>query len=100
RVQRGERVLEDGADPAPPDLPHRRMAEVVDAPPLQADLAASHASRWLEQADDGCAGERLARARFADHAKDLARRDLERHAVQRAQRAAPMRELDHQIADL
>ena len=53
----------------------------------------------LEQADDGGAGQRLAGARLADHAEDLARRDVERDVVEREQRAAPGRELDAQVAD-
>ena len=54
----------------------------------------------LEQADDGVAGQRLARARFAHHAQHLAGRDVERHVVDREQRAAPRRELDAQVLHL
>jgi hypothetical protein len=72
--------------------------QVVDALAAEQDLAAGDAPRRLEQADDGRAGERLAGARFADHAQDLARRDVERDVVQRQQRAAPRGELDAQVA--
>ena len=44
---------------------------------------AGDAARRLEQADDRHAGERLAGARFADHAEHLARRDRERDVVDR-----------------
>ncbi len=100
RIQRGQRILEDGADPAPTDVAHLLVAQVVDALPLQQDLAAGDAARRLQQADDRGAGERLAGARFAHHAEDLARCDLERDVVQRAQRAAPAREFDDEVLDL
>jgi hypothetical protein len=74
-------------------------AEVVDALAFQQDLPAGHAAGRLQQADDGRAGERLARARFAHHAQDLARRDGEGNVVQRAQGAAAAREFDHEVFD-
>ncbi len=51
----------------------------------------------IEQADDRGAGERLAGARFADHAEDLARRDREGDVVERDQRAAPPGEFDAKV---
>jgi hypothetical protein len=63
-------------------------------------LSAGDAPRRLEQADDGCAGERLAGTRLADDAEDFAGLNRERDVVQREQRAAPRRELDAQVADL
>ncbi len=100
RVQRGQRVLEDGADAPAADGAHLLVREVVDALSGQTDLAAGDAPRRFEQADDGRAGERLAGAGFADHAEHLARRDVEGDVVQREQRAAARWELDAQVPDL
>jgi hypothetical protein len=72
RVERGQRVLEDRADLAAADPAHRIETEVVDALAFEQDLAAGHAARRLEQADDGRARERLAGAGFAHHAEDFA----------------------------
>ena len=57
RVQRGQRVLEDGTDLATTDVPHLVGTQVVDALALQQDLATGHATGRLEQADDGRAGQ-------------------------------------------
>jgi hypothetical protein len=75
---------------------HLLVRQVVDALAFEQDLAAGHAARRLQQADDGGAGERLARARFAHHAQDLARRDVEGDVVQRAQGAAAV-EFDDEV---
>ena len=100
RVQRGQRILKDGANLPPPDVAHRRMIEVVDALAFEQDLPAGHPPGRLEQADDGRAGQRLARAGFTHDTEDLSRRDIKRNVVERAQRAASAREFDHQIPDL
>ena len=77
RIERRERILEDRADLAAADMPHLLVRQVVDALAFQQDLARRHAPGRLEQADDGGAGERLARTGFADDAQDLAGRDVE-----------------------
>ena len=59
------------------------MGQVVDALAVEHDAPAGHAPGRLQQPDDGRTGEGLAGAGFADHAEDLARRDLERHLVER-----------------
>src|SRR5664279_4401307 len=100
RIERGERVLEDRADRAAADLPHLLVGQIVDAPALEADLAASDPAGRVEQADDRRARQRLARARLADDAEDLAGRDVERHVVERNQTAAPAGKLDTQPANL
>ena len=99
RVQRSQRVLEDGADLAAADAAHLLAAEVVDALAFEADLAAGHAAGGLEQADDGRARERLAGPGFTDHAQDLAGLDGKRDVVQREQRAVPGGELHPQMVD-
>src|SRR6185503_12761311 len=100
RIERGERVLKHHADPAPAHLAQLVVRQVVDAPALESHLACRDASRRLDQADDGEAGERLAGARFAHHAEHLAWRDRERDAVHRDEGAPPGRELHPQVADL
>jgi hypothetical protein len=78
RVQRGQRILKDGADLAAPYVAHRRMIEVVDALAFEQDLPAGHPPGRLQQADDGRAGQRLARAGFTHDTEDLSRRDIKK----------------------
>jgi hypothetical protein len=99
RVERGQRVLEDGADVAPADVAHLLVAQVVDALAFEHDLARGHAARRFQQADDGRAGERLARARFTHHAQDLARSDGEGDVVQGPQGAATAWKFDDEVFD-
>ena len=98
RVQAGERVLEDHRDAAPAQAPHGFAAQLVDGLAVEQDLAAGDAPGRLQQADDGRAGERLARARLAHHAEHLAARDVEGDVVERQQGAAPRGELHPQAA--
>ena len=53
----------------------------------------------LQQADDGRAGERLARAGLPHHAQDLAGCDGEGNVVQGAQGTATAREFDNEVFD-
>ena len=99
RVQRGEWVLKDGADALAADLAHGLMRQVVDARAIEQDLPTGHPAGWLQQADDGRAGERLAGAGFTHHAQDFARRDIEVDVVQGQQRAVAGGELDTQMFD-
>src|SRR5262249_39495513 len=100
RVQRGQRILEDGADLAAADLAHRLRWQVIDAYTAEPDLAAGYPPGRLEQTDDRGPGERLSRARLADHAEHLAGRDFERDVVERQQGRVPRRELDAQVLHL
>ncbi|MPM71093.1 hypothetical protein SDC9_118056 [bioreactor metagenome] len=100
RVERGERVLKNRADAAPTDMAHLFGGQVVDALAIQQNLAGGDVPRRFQQADDGRAGERFARPRFAHHAQDLAGRNRKRHVVERAQRASAPRKLDHQILNI
>ncbi len=98
RIEAGERVLEHHADALAADAPHGVGRQVVDALAFEQDRAAGDPPRRLQQADDGIAGHRLAGTGLADHAQNLARHDVERHVVDRGQRAAPGRKLDPQVA--
>ena len=62
RVERGQRVLEDGADLAATDGAHLLVRQLIDAPAFEHDLTSGNAPRRLKQADDGRARERLAGA--------------------------------------
>jgi glycine/D-amino acid oxidase-like deaminating enzyme len=93
RVERGQRVLEDHADPLAAHPAHVFGWEVVDALAIEPDLAAGDAAGGLEQADDGGAGHRLARAGFADDAENFAFVDLEGDVVDGDQRAAAIRRI-------
>jgi len=64
-----------------------------------ADFAAGDPARRIEQADDCEPGERFARAGLADDAENLARRDVERDAVERHQRPLAGGEFDPEIAN-
>ena len=97
RAERGQRVLEDGADTPP------RMWRISSCPrwsirwPSSTILARGHAARGFEQADDGRTRERLARAGLAHHAQDLAEGNGKRNIVQRAQGTATARKFDNEV---
>ena len=99
RVERGQRVLENGTDALAPDVPHLRMVQVVDALAFQQDLPAGNAPRRLQQADDGGTRQRLAGTGLPHHTEDFARLDGKGNVVERTQGAPAVREFDDQIAD-
>ena len=99
RVEAGQRVLEHHADAGAAHLAHLVGRGVVDALPVEPHLAAGDASRRLEQADHGGAGQRLAGARFTDHAQHLAGGDVEGDPVHRDELAAAAEEGDLEVAD-
>src|SRR6266705_2210476 len=68
--------------------------------PMSWVISITAAPRGLEQPHDREAGERLARARLADHAEHFAARHGKRHVIDRHQRAAPRAELDSQVLRL
>ena len=78
----------------------RAGRQVVDALPGEPDLAAGDAAGRLEQADHGRAGQRLAGARLADDAQNLAGADVERNAVDRLEPAVARVERDFEVAHL
>ena len=99
RIEAHQRILEHRADLLAAHAPHLARRQAVDAAPAQPDLAGGDAPRRVEQAEDRHAGQRLAGARFADEAEDLARRDRERDVVQREQDAAARRDFHAQALD-
>ena len=88
RIEAGQRILEDHADPLAPDAAHFFRRQMVDPRARQIDLAAGDAAGRIDQPDHGEAGDRFAGAGFADHAEHFALGDVEGNAVDRAQRAA------------
>jgi hypothetical protein len=100
RIERGQRVLKNRADPAAPDMAQLRLIQVVNALPFQQHLAAADAPWRLQQTDDGRAGQGLASAGLTHNAQNLARRNIKRNIVQGSQRSASTRKLDDQVLDL
>src|SRR5687768_16883636 len=100
RVERGERVLEDDADLAAADAAQLFVAEVVDAPALEAYFARGDAPGRLEEPDHREPGHRFAGAGLAHHAEHFAGRDGEGDRVDCRQDSPAGRELDGQILDL
>src|SRR6185437_4322245 len=70
-----------------------------DALTVEPDFAAGDPAGRVEKADDGEPGQRLAGARFADHAQNLASPDVERDAIERGERPLSGREFDSEIAN-
>ena len=93
RIEAGERVLEDHADALAPDPAQLLRRQIVDPHARQIDLAAGNAAGPVDQADHREAGDGFAGAGFTDHAQHFALGDVERHAVDGAQRAAAGDEL-------
>ena len=98
RIEAGQRILKDHADPLAPDAAHLFRRQIVDPQSRQIDLAAGDAAGRIDQADDGEPGDGFAGAGFADHAQHLALGDVEGNAVDGAQHAAAGDELDLEIA--
>ena len=100
RVERGQRVLKNRADVAATQTAQALSVQVVDALAVKPNAATGDAPGWLEQTNDGRAGERLAGTRLAHHAQHLTGGHAEGHTVQSPQHAPAAGELDHQVFDL
>src|SRR6185437_12377260 len=94
RVEAGQGILEDDADPPSADFAHPRLRQVVDALAVERNFAAGDPAGRVEKANDGEPGQRLAGARFADHAQNLASPDVERDPVECSERPLSGREFD------
>ena len=57
RMQRGQRILENRADPLATKLSRGLCGQIVDALAVEPDLASGNAARRVEQSDDRRAGE-------------------------------------------
>ncbi len=75
RVERSQRILEDRADLAAANATHRLGRQIVDAPAIEQNLSGADPAGRIDQPDDRRAGQRFARAGFADDAEDFARRE-------------------------
>ena len=98
RIETGQRILEDHADPLAPDRAHLFGRQLVDAQARQMDLAAGNAPGRINQPDHGKPGDRFARAGFADHAQHLALGDVEGDTVDGTQRIAAGGEFHLEVA--
>src|SRR5436853_6109436 len=78
RVERGVRILEDDLDP-PPQLAKLPLRQAGDLASLELDASSCRA----HEPEQRPAERRLAAARLADQAEDLAAPDVERDVVDR-----------------
>ena len=97
RIEAGQRILKDHADPFAPDAADLLRRQMVDPRAQEMDLAARDAAGRIDQADHGKPGDRFAGAGFAHHPKHFALGDVEGDAVDRAQGVAAGDELHPQV---
>ena len=100
RIERGQRILEDGADAPAPDRAQLGWRQIVDALALKQDLAAGDPARRLQQPDHRGPGQRLAGTGFADQTQDLAAARSTGSPRPAPPACGARRELDAQVADL
>ncbi len=93
RIEAGERILEDHADPLAPDPAHLLRRQIVDPQAGEMNRAARDAAGRIDQADHREPGDGFSGAGFADHAEHFALGDVEGNPVDGAQRGAAGDEL-------
>jgi hypothetical protein len=98
RVERRQRILEDGTDPATADRAQLPGRQAVDAPSFETDLTCRDARRRIEQAQHRRTGDGLAGTGLTHHAQHFAGCDVEGHVVHRHEHAPARHELHAQIA--
>ena len=98
RIQRRQWILEHRADFAAAHFAHRFVRKIVDAPSRQPNFAARNPAGWIDEADYRGAGERFARARFADDAQHLALCNRKADIAHCDERASTRGKLDAQCA--
>ena len=100
RIERGHRVLKDHRDPVAPQGAHLFLAlSVRRSFPSKRTSPLDHSRRRRQESHQREPDRRLAAARLADEPDDLARRDLERDAIDRPDRVASGQVVRRQIAD-
>jgi hypothetical protein len=97
RVQRRHRVLEDHRDLRPPHPPQLVLGGIDQLGALVVGRALEARVGRAREPHQGHRGHGLPGARLADHRQDLARRELERHALHRLDDALLRRERDAQV---
>ena len=98
RIEAGERILKNHADPLSPDPAHFLRRQIVDPQAREIDRAATDAAGRIDQADHREPRDGFSGAGFADHAEHFAPGDVERDPVDRAQRGAAGDELHLKVA--
>ena len=98
RIERGQRVLEDHADPLAADAAHLFGREIVDPLIPEPDLAARDPPGPVDEPDHGGTRDRLASTAFADDAENGSPGQLETDAVDGTQPRPPRRNLHHEVA--
>ena len=99
RVQRRHRLLEDHRDAPAAGIPPAGFVLGKQVGLAEANAAGDRPHRLRQQAHQGVGAHRLARARFADEAQDLAGHEVERHAVDGVRPVAALGEGEAQVTD-
>ena len=99
RVQRHHRVLEDHRDVAAAKPAHVLIGQPGNIAALEQDLAGHDPARRVDQAEQGEAGDGLARPALADQAHHLPALDGERHVVDGAYDPGAGEEMGGEAAD-
>ena len=99
RIERGHRLLEDHRHARAAQFAQPRLAGGEHVLALEQDLALGRLQRLGQQAHDGEGDHRLARARFAHQADDLAGIDGEAHLFDGMDAVGAGRQGNGQIAD-
>ena len=98
-IERGHGVLEDHADLVAANVAQGGGIERHQILAVEMSGAGFDAAAGLEQAQDGHAGDGLARAGFSHDAQDLAGMDVETHPAHGLHFPAPGEEAGRQVAD-
>ena len=83
RIQGGHGILEDHANPSAANRTHGRFGQAQKIEGIQLDMPFQDAAILRQQAKDRQRGDGLPGSGFADQGKTLARRNIQRHAINR-----------------
>ncbi len=100
RIEHAHRVLEHHRDALSAQGAQLFALEPDEFLTGEPDRAADDPARRIDQPENGKPRDALARTRLADQPDDLARTDIERHAVDRLHDAGAREEMRRQVPDL
>ena len=100
RVQRIHRTLEDDRNVLPPDPLDRALGELDEVPPVESDLATHDLPVVRQESHDGESRRRLAATALPRKAEGFPFANIERHALDRVDRAGLRRVFDREVLDL
>ena len=99
RIERGHRLLKDHRDARPAQRLLLGLGQAQDVARFEHGAAGFHAHARRQQPHQRIRGHRLSRATFADHAKDLAFLDAQRHVLDSEGAIGPLRQSDAEMLD-